>query len=168
VLLERRGDLELQAGAYRLHRQLPLYPSACLPLAEASGSAPAGQTSLSEVALADGCVWGKAEGGWLQICSAEHGVAADRIEPGFNDAPPTQEFVDPPAPNQMMLLSDMVLAWDETWRPILEEYAADEDLLKKDFGLAFKKLTELGCGFEGKEACRRTAGRRLSSAAPRG
>ena len=66
-------------------------------------------------------------------------------ELGFNDKPPTQEFEDPPAPNQMMLLSDMVLAWDAEFRSVLEEYAEDEELLKKDFGAAFQKLTELGC-----------------------
>ena len=31
--------------------------------------------------------------------------------------------------NQMMLLSDMVLAWDPEFRKVLEEYAEDEDLL---------------------------------------
>jgi catalase (peroxidase I) len=50
-------------------------------------------------------------------------------------------------PNQMMLLSDMVLAWDPDFRKYLEVYAEDEDKLKVDFGNAFKKLTELGCGF---------------------
>ena len=46
-----------------------------------------------------------------------------------------------PAPNQMMLLSDMVLAWDPEFRKVLELYAEDEDLLAVDFGKAFKKLT---------------------------
>ncbi|EED87450.1 predicted protein [Thalassiosira pseudonana CCMP1335] len=50
-------------------------------------------------------------------------------------------------PNQMMLLSDMILAWDPAFRQYLEVYAEDEDRLKSDFGAAFKKLTELGCGF---------------------
>ncbi|EJK47236.1 hypothetical protein THAOC_34061 [Thalassiosira oceanica] len=50
-------------------------------------------------------------------------------------------------PNQMMLLSDMILAWDPNFRYHLEQYAADEEKLKHDFGVAFKKLTELGCGF---------------------
>ena len=45
----------------------------------------------------------------------------------------------------MMLLSDMVLAWDPAFRKVLEEYAADEEKLKEEFGAAFKKLTELGC-----------------------
>ena len=49
--------------------------------------------------------------------------------------------------NQMMLVSDMVLAWDPAFRSHLEMYAKDEGLLKQDFGKAFKKLTELGCGF---------------------
>jgi peroxiredoxin len=45
---------------------------------------------------------------------------------------------------QMMLLSDMVLAWDSKFRFYLEKYAENEDWLTEDFGVAFKKLTELG------------------------
>ena len=47
----------------------------------------------------------------------------------------------------MMLASDMILAWDPAFRKHLEAYAADEAKLSRDFGAAFKKLTELGCGF---------------------
>jgi len=50
-------------------------------------------------------------------------------------------------PNQMMLPTDMILAWDPNFRVYLEAYAVDEARLKEDFGKAFKKLTELGCGF---------------------
>ena len=50
-------------------------------------------------------------------------------------------------PNQMMLVSDMILAWDPGFRPHLEVYAQSEERLKEDFGKAFKKLTELGGGF---------------------
>jgi catalase (peroxidase I) len=39
------------------------------------------------------------------------------------------------------------LKWDPSFRGYLEMYAKDEELLKTDFGVAFKKLTELGCGF---------------------
>ena len=49
--------------------------------------------------------------------------------------------------NQMMLPSDMILAWDPAFRTHLEAYAADEAKLRDDFAKAFKKLTELGCGF---------------------
>ncbi len=52
-----------------------------------------------------------------------------------------------PSPNQMMLISDMVLAWDDEFRKVVEEYAADEAMLSREFGAAFKKLTELGCPF---------------------
>ena len=45
----------------------------------------------------------------------------------------------------MMLISDMILAWDPGFRRYLEMYAADASRLKADFGTAFKKLTELGC-----------------------
>ena len=55
--------------------------------------------------------------------------------------------VDDDEPNQMMLPSDMILAWDPDFRVHLETYASNEALLKADFGKAFKKLTELGCGF---------------------
>ena len=47
----------------------------------------------------------------------------------------------------MMLPTDMILAWDPAFRTHLELYADDEERLKHDFGRAFKKLTELGCGF---------------------
>lgn len=46
---------------------------------------------------------------------------------------------------QMMLVADMILFWDDEFRPHLREFAEDSDLLKKEFGEAFKKLTELGC-----------------------
>mmetsp|Transcript_2178 Transcript_2178/g.3322 ORF Transcript_2178/g.3322 Transcript_2178/m.3322 type:complete len:388 (-) Transcript_2178:43-1206(-) len=49
--------------------------------------------------------------------------------------------------NQMMLISDMILAWDPSFRTHLETYAQDEAKLRVDFAKAFKKLTELGCGF---------------------
>jgi len=69
-------------------------------------------------------------------------------------APGNRQFVnkkpgvmDDDEPNQMMLPTDMILAWDPSFRVYLEAYAADENKLKDDFGRAFKKLTELGCGF---------------------
>jgi len=46
---------------------------------------------------------------------------------------------------QMMLVADMILLWDDEFNPHLKEFAEDSDLLKKEFGEAFKKLTELGC-----------------------
>ncbi|KAL7544207.1 hypothetical protein ACHAWF_007586, partial [Thalassiosira exigua] len=58
-----------------------------------------------------------------------------------------KHHVDDDEPNQMMLLSDMILAWDPAFRTHLEGYAEDEGRLREDFGAAFKKLTELGCGF---------------------
>jgi len=81
---------------------------------------------------------------WLD----EQGAAELRPAPGnrqFVNKKPG--VVDDDEPNQMMLLSDMILAWDPTFRTYLETYAADEERLKQDFGRAFQKLTELGCGF---------------------
>jgi catalase (peroxidase I) len=47
---------------------------------------------------------------------------------------------------KMMLMSDMALVWDPVFKEYIDMYADDDDLLKKDFGRVFKKLTEFGCG----------------------
>jgi len=78
------------------------------------------------------------------------GAAELRPAPGnrqyVNQKPPDGSDEEQP-PNQMMLVSDMILAWDPAFRSHLEVYAEDEELLVQDFAVAFKKLTELGCGF---------------------
>jgi cytochrome c peroxidase len=83
---------------------------------------------------------------WLDA----QGAAELRPAPGkrqyVNQKPKQAGVVDEEEePNQMMLVSDMILAWDPTFRVYLEAYANDEAKLKDDFGRAFKKLTELGC-----------------------
>eukprot|EP00568_Trieres_chinensis_P004883 CAMPEP_0183291136 /NCGR_PEP_ID=MMETSP0160_2-20130417/657_1 /TAXON_ID=2839 ORGANISM="Odontella Sinensis, Strain Grunow 1884" /NCGR_SAMPLE_ID=MMETSP0160_2 /ASSEMBLY_ACC=CAM_ASM_000250 /LENGTH=392 /DNA_ID=CAMNT_0025451895 /DNA_START=7 /DNA_END=1188 /DNA_ORIENTATION=+ len=81
---------------------------------------------------------------WLDL----QGAAELRPAPGnrqFVNKKPGK--IDDDEPNQMMLISDMILAWDPAFRTHLETYAANEAQLKDDFGRAFKKLTELGCGF---------------------
>ena len=79
------------------------------------------------------------------------GAAELRPAPGnrqyVNKKPPGTADDEEEDANQMMLLSDMILAWDPGFRSHLEYYASDEQRLKADFGKAFKKLTELGCGF---------------------
>jgi len=145
VLFERVGDLQLRPGTYRLENGASLYTDPTVPLGSAVDRVDAGSVELEEVRLVDDFIFGKAAGGWLPVMTPDGGVVADRIEAGFNDATkPADEFEDPPAPNQMMLLSDMVLAWDPKFRQILEEFAEDEDKLTAEFGVAFKKLTELG------------------------
>jgi len=47
--------------------------------------------------------------------------------------------------NLMRLTVDMILVWDAGFKQHLERYAQDEELLKRDFGRVFKKVTELGC-----------------------
>lgn len=80
---------------------------------------------------------------WLD----DQGSAELRPAPGNRQFVNQKKGVESDDPNQMMLLSDMILAWDPDFRPILEMYAEDEEKLKTDFGAAFKTLTELGCGF---------------------
>jgi len=83
---------------------------------------------------------------WLD----EIGAAELRPAPGnrqYVNQKPAYDADEEQPPNQMMLVSDMILAWDPGFRSHLEVYAEDEELLAKDFAVAFKKLTELGCGF---------------------
>jgi len=85
---------------------------------------------------------------WLDA----QGAAELRPAPGkrqyVNQKPPGASVDDGEEAdaNQMMLVSDMILAWDGGFRQHLEAYARDEGLLRHEFGSAFKKLTELGCG----------------------
>ena len=149
-LFERVGDLELTPGTYRTSSEQPLYAAAD---GDANGATlPAGDHELTSLVLGgDGSsIWGELAGGkgFLCVMGASTGVVADRIIAGVNDTfKDPSEFEDPPAPNQMMLVSDMVLAWDPEFRKTLEVYAEDEEKLKVEFGVAFKKLTELGCSF---------------------
>ena len=46
--------------------------------------------------------------------------------------------------DDMALMVDMALIWDPTFRKYIEIWAKDEDQFRKDFGAAFKKMTELG------------------------
>ena len=80
---------------------------------------------------------------WLD----EQGAAELRPAPGKRQFVNKQKGKISDDANQMMLVSDMILAWDPNFRVHLEAYAADESRLRNDFGNAFKKLTELGCNF---------------------
>ncbi|CAD7957497.1 unnamed protein product [Amoebophrya sp. A25] len=51
---------------------------------------------------------------------------------------------------KMMLFTDMALIWDPSFKQWIDTYAADDALLKKDFGVYFKKLTEFGHPTAGK------------------
>ena len=153
VLFERVGDLQLEDGTYRTSVEQPLYTSA-FGTEEAGEKLAPGDVALTSVSAKDGSICGEVAGkGWLSILAPSTGVVADRIIAGINDTfKDPDSFEDPPAPNQMMLLSDMVLVWDDNFRAVLEEYAEDEELMARDFAVAFKKLTELGCEKVLKEA----------------
>ncbi|KAL3827598.1 hypothetical protein ACHAXA_002095 [Cyclostephanos tholiformis] len=85
--------------------------------------------------------------GWLIGMGAEELIPAPGKRQFVNKVPGKVTEDGGDGANQMMLLSDMILKWDPTFRQYLELYAEDEELLRNDFGVAFKKLTELGCGF---------------------
>jgi len=82
------------------------------------------------------------DGFYLRLVSPEQQVFWERISKGWNEEP---RYVNiPEVQTQMMLVSDMILLWDEAFKKHLEVYAEDEDALRKDFGDAFKRLTENG------------------------
>merc|ERR1712048_1383034 len=70
--------------------------------------------------------------------------SVDRVT-GVCPAFGNKQFVDKKN-MKMMLMSDMALVWDAEFKQYIDMYAEDDDLLKEDFGRAFKKLTEFGSG----------------------
>merc|ERR1712160_208504 len=85
---------------------------------------------------------------WALVYSVEQGLIAEKIVHNWNDdasrKPQKDQFG-----HQMMLVSDMVLRWDKSFRDLMEPYNTGDDsgvgVLREAFGKAFKKLTELGC-----------------------
>lgn len=64
---------------------------------------------------------------------------------GFTQwAPNTTDGSTPP--DILMLTADLALAEDEIYRPISQEYAANLELLSKDFGAAWYRLTSADMG----------------------
>jgi len=103
------------------------------------------ELDIREIIIKDNEHWGKLAGDdglYLRLVSSKQKVFWERISKGWNDNP---EYITiPEVKTQMMLVTDMVLLWDEAFRKHLEVYAEDEDALRKDFGDAFKRLTENG------------------------
>ena len=56
-----------------------------------------------------------------------------------------KQFVDKATGKIMMLPTDITMKSDPKFREVSKKYYDDEELFMKDFGNAFKKLTELGC-----------------------
>jgi len=100
---------------------------------------------IREIIVKDEDHYGKVAGDdglHLRLVSSEQKVFWERISKGWNDTP--RYTTIPEVKTQMMLVSDMILLWDEAFRKHLEVYAEDEDALRNDFGDAFKRLTENG------------------------
>jgi hypothetical protein len=82
---------------------------------------------------------------WALIYSPVDGLLSELIVQGYNEKP--RKAIKGQSGHQMMLVSDMVLLWDPGFKQHLEVYAEDLEILKRDFGTAFKRLTELGCSW---------------------
>lgn len=155
TLFERVGDLDMDAlkGRYRVSASV-----GCQTFHEIGGVASTGrvkvasEVEVSEIAMgnegeqADAILGKRTDGGdapWVLLFSPSMGVAAERIVEGYNDQP--RKAITGQTGHQMMLVSDMVLLWDAEFRKHLQDFANDEEVLKKEFGACFQRLTELGC-----------------------
>lgn len=149
TLFERKGDFDTQmlTGLYRPAANVPLFNN---PQATGSGVGKLqGQNfSVTEAKTGSdegvsGCIFGKTSGGWALLYSPTRGLLAEKIVEGYNEQP--RKAIKGQTGHQMMLITDMVMLWDPEFRKVLQEYADDEEVLRKDFGVSFKRLTELGC-----------------------
>jgi len=151
TLFERQGSLDLQKtiGKWRkLNDKVPVFANS-----QAAGNGksvvPSEEFNVSEVQIGtdentEGAVFGKiAEGSWALLYSPKRGLLAELIIEGYNEK--RRKPIKGQDGYQMMLISDMVMLWDPVFRAVTEDYAEDVEKLKKEFGAAFKRLTELGC-----------------------
>jgi len=156
TLFEREGDLDPQAlvGSYRAHPSMGATVYADLSGAATGRLAQNEEFAVSEVAFGQdadlaGAMLGKrsdagnGSGSWVLLFSPSQGLVSELVVQGYNEKP--RKPIKGQTGHQMMLVSDMVLLWDEGFKGHLDKYAEDEELLKKDFGVAFRRLTELGC-----------------------
>jgi len=151
TLFERKGDLDLQLlkGRYRVAADAKAgITGSSTASAKADGKkySPGGEFEVSEVVKGtdnNAALYGKVGNEFVMIFSPEKGTLADLIVEGYNEMP--RAAIKGQSGHQMMLVSDMVLLWDEKFRVHVERYAEDVEILKTDFGLAYKRLTELGC-----------------------
>lgn len=147
TLFERRGDVDAQAlvGTYRARGPMPIFEGA-KGQRKANGTVKLEEFSVSQVEVdQDTSVFGKTDKGMVQLFSPTAGLKAEKIVQGYNEKP--RKAIKGQTGHQMMLISDMVMLWDPKFKAILEEYAEDQGVLSRDFGKAFKQLTELGCPF---------------------
>jgi len=174
-LFERLGDLDLQAmrGKYRVtYASGARLFSANMEASDSNGDV--GRVKVGDEVVCHqvrligggtraGTLYGKLSSGshsgkWMLIFTPTLGAAAELIVQNYNEQP--RKPIKGQTGHQMMLVSDMVMLWDQDFRVFIEEYAEDADLLKKEFGEAFKRLTELGCPWGGGMACPATGAKK--------
>ncbi|CAJ1426308.1 unnamed protein product [Effrenium voratum] len=145
-LFERVGSLEARplVGRYRV-RSAGGASVLETPSGQETARLQAGEEfEVEEVVLPSSgdSIVGRLSGGWVSLFGHDK-LMCERIVEGYNEKP--RKPIKGQTGHQMMLVSDMVLLWDANFRKHLEAFAEDAELLKEEFGEAFKKLTELGC-----------------------
>lgn len=150
VHLERIGDLKLdleEPVTFRLLQtvtpeQVKVYSKP--EEGAVTEAVPEREIQVQELVSVENEVFAKVgENQFYKIVDKDVGALYEKVVKGFNDTPlkPLRKLK---VKYQMMLPSDMVMLWDEDFAKVLKEYANDVEILKKDFGAAYKKLTELG------------------------
>jgi catalase (peroxidase I) len=158
--MKRVGDAKLESGSFRVVKgaashalvwpSLPLIPDdGTMPQGGQAGTLSNGQVvELSDLTLGKfSSLFGRLpdEQGWVLVVSPKHGALFERVVDGYNDKGEREPIHGKKTvKHQMMLVADMVMLWDPEFKKYLDVYAEDEETLKKDFGVAYKKLTELG------------------------
>jgi len=157
TLFDRVGDLDAQAltGSYRVIApggapifSTPGQDDGDIGRAQANDEVTCSQVQVVRDGKQAGSVYGKLSTGgnansWMLIFTPKRGAVAELIVQNYNEKP--RRPIKGQSGHQMMLVADMVMLWDENFKKHLEAYAADENLLKKEFGETFRRLTELGC-----------------------
>lgn len=150
-LFERTGDLDMQtlAGDYRMIQASPaaIYAGADKNSVQVAKMNAGQEFTCQQMHVdSDGSVYGQlSTGNWVEVFSEERGLIAEKKVLGYNDQERRVPIKDQVG-HQMMLVSDMVLRWDLDFKQHLEIFGADggSEILSQEFGMAFKKLTELG------------------------
>jgi len=151
TLFERKGDMDMDMmkGRFRATEKLCFYKSSVAKdqdkvKTEAKGfELDVPKVELGKDGDEEGAIFGRTEKGCVLLYSPSRGLFAEKIVEGYNEKP--RQPIKGQSGHQMMLISDMVMLWDPVFAAVLKEYSEDEEVLKKEFGSAFKRLTELGC-----------------------
>lgn len=84
---------------------------------------------------------------WILLVDGMNGPSFEKVVQNYNET--IRKSIEKyKIKHQMMTPADMVMIWDEDFKPYIMEFAENEPKFKQAFAAAFKKLTENGCAFD--------------------